>query len=119
MEPLQDIVDRLAAWASQHDLTQEAMLGCQKWFASEGGSIDGWAAADIRAVFRSHCLCFTSGLLPYPYVVTQLDLYAPGDEEVGYYRLVTTLEGRVEDDYFVIDRSKQEHLGRVSGRDAA
>ncbi len=122
MEPLHDIVDRLAAWASQHDLTQQAMRGWVECFANEGGTINGWSVADIQAVFRSHSFYFESALLSYRYVVTCLDLYAAGveaDEELGQYRLITTLEGQVVDDYLVIDLSKQEHLGRVSGQDAA
>jgi hypothetical protein len=124
MDTLHGIVKHLSEWASERRLVQEAMRGCERWFVNESGTIDGWAVADIRMAFRSQSLCFVSGLLSYPYFVTSLDLFASGEETEGFstigeYRLITRLDGEVDDDYLILDRSRQEHLWRLSGRHAA
>ena len=118
MGALDDIAGGLAAWAVEQGLIEKAEQHCDRWFANEGGTIDGWAGTELRKEFRSHCLCFESALLPYAYVVTRLDLYAPADWQVGHYRLITALSGEAQDDYLVIEQDKQEYLRRVSEQPA-
>jgi hypothetical protein len=109
MDTLDGIAEKLAAWATEYRLVQEAIQGCQQWFVTEGGTINGWTLADFQMVFHSHYLCFTSDL-PYPYIITRLDLHTSRGEAIGQYRLITTLAGEVEDDYLVLDQSKHEYL---------
>lgn len=103
MEDLNAIVDRLAAFAREHDLVAQAVVGCSKFLrntAEENGLPPGLRPADVRAEFRSHSLTFESSSLSHPFVSTRLDLYA-GEDEVGWYKRVVRLDGRAEDDYLV------------------
>jgi hypothetical protein len=103
MEDLHHIVDRLAEFARRHDLIARAKDGCSKFLRNIAGENDlprGWSLTDVRQEFRAHTLTFESNVLSYPFVVTQLDLYA-GEDEIGWYKLVVRLDGQAEDDYLV------------------
>jgi hypothetical protein len=90
----------LAQLAQRQDLIEQAREGCARWLQNEGRDIH-YALSDVRLAFRSHALCFAHARLPYPYVETRLDLLI-ADQEIGYYRLITRLDGSVDDDYFVL-----------------
>jgi hypothetical protein len=57
---------------------------------------------DVQAEFRTQSLYFKNSLLSSPYIDTTVDLVAHG-ERIGYYRLITMLDGTTDDDYFVIE----------------
>jgi hypothetical protein len=42
------------------------------------------------------------------YIDTHIDLVASNNQTVGYYRLITTLDGEADDDYFVLEISKDD-----------
>ena len=86
---------------------------------TEGGALGDWAGAELGKSSARTRLCFETALLPYAYVVTRLDLFAPDGREVGHYRLVATLAGEAEDEFLVIEQDKPEYLRRVSAPHAA
>ena len=103
MKDLTTIVNRLGEFGRQHDLIARAKDGCWKFLrntASENSLPRGLIPSDVRAEFHSHSFTFESSLLSYPFVATQLDLYA-GEEEIGGYRLIVRLDGEADDDYLV------------------
>lgn len=110
-----ELVAALAALASAQNLRGRAFEGCGRWLrdGAENG-LGGWSADEIEPRFASCSLVFAHGLLGRPFVDTRLDLCvrdpsgvcAGGSRPVGYYRLITRLDGTDEDDYFVIDVHK-------------
>lgn len=114
----EELVAALAALASQQNLRSQAVEGCDKWLragAEEGADgLGGWAAEEIVPRFASCSLVFEHGILDYPFIETRLELYVQDDSGVcfrdlrpiGYYRLITLLDGTADDDYFVIETSK-------------
>jgi hypothetical protein len=111
----EEVVAALTALAAAQDLRRRAFDACRKWIrdgAAEGpDGLRGWSAEEIEPHFRSCALYFESGILEYPFVATRLDLcvrddsgtYFRGLRPVGFYRLITRLDGSDEDDYFVLD----------------
>lgn len=79
----------------------------------------GLASADVQAVFERCALVFTHGILSHPFVETRFGLYVADSEAVwfrglrpvGHYRLITRLDGTVEDDYLVLDPPQQAEPG--------
>jgi hypothetical protein len=101
-QPLQDIIARLTEHATGHDLVARAMNGCRNWFLQEPGSLP-YALSDVRIEFASQALYFSSALLSYPYIDTRLRLFV-SEREIGYYRLITLLDGTDDDDYLVFEQ---------------
>ena len=58
--------------------------------------------ATIRFERQSQMFAFYNPQLPYPYIVTTLGLFV-GTRAIGDYRLITRLDGTVDDDYLVFD----------------
>ena len=89
-------------------LLARAQSGFRAWIDeatddNEGDLPDGWLYSELSADFQSAALCFQSALLSYPYVDTRLRIMRNG-VQVGHYRFITTLDGKEDDDYFVIDQ---------------
>lgn len=102
------IIAQLEAHANAHDLigrTEQGFLAC---FLNQGGAIDGWTAADLRTEFRSHELAFLHATND-PYIETTLRLFAVNEPliQVGYYSLITSLDGKDQDDYLVFNSAKR------------
>ena len=114
----EELVVALATLAVNQDLRRRAFDGCREWLSEDAGAgpsgLGGWSAEEIEAHFGYCSLVFDHGLLGYPFVDTRLDLYVQdgsgmyirGLRPVGYYRLITRLDGTPDDDYFVIESSK-------------
>lgn len=106
MDDLSEIVNRLTEHARSYQLAERATDGCALLLLNnqeqENGLPEGMSISAIEIRFGSHALFFDKTVLSYPYIVTHLDLLAD-DERVGFYKLITSLEGQVEDDYLVFD----------------
>jgi hypothetical protein len=105
MDELADTVNRLAEHARSYKLAERAADGCALFVRNEeaeSGLPGGLKAAEVEVSFRSHALYFDSSLLGYPYITTRLDLMARG-EQVGFFKLITDLDGQVVDDYLVFE----------------
>ena len=103
MKELNTIVDHLAAFAREQKLVARSLEGCSLLLRNEAKGNRLPRRLDPAAVkmnFRSHSLTFESGMLSFPYISTQLDLYVE-TEEIGWYKLVVRLDGENEDDYLV------------------
>jgi hypothetical protein len=110
-----ELIPALAALASTQNLRGRAYEGCGEWLRDgSGDDLGGWSAEEIEPHFRSCSLVFDHGFLDYPFVSTLLELCIPDTSGVcfrnlrviGSYRLITRLDGTVDDDYFVIDVPK-------------
>jgi hypothetical protein len=113
MEKPNAIVVTLVEFARDHDLIARAKHGCAVYLensANDGDLPPGSESSDLRMEFRSHSLTFESSLLGYPYIATLLNLYV-GDKEVGWYKLIVCLDGRVDDDYLVFYPTPGEDRG--------
>ncbi len=97
-----EIILELKKLAQSQKLVDHAIQSCLAWLDDEESLPSGWSPAEIKCEFKSHSLCFEHSLLSYPFVVTHLRLFR-NEDEVGYYKLITTLDGKVDDDYFVIE----------------
>lgn len=98
-----DVIERLSQLATQQGLLGRAREGCAQWFINEPEDIP-YTLDVVRMEFDFQSLVFKSALSGrpiYPYIATQLRLYV-GDDEIGYYRLITLLDGTDDDDYFVL-----------------
>ena len=51
--------------------------------------------------FINHKFCFKSSLVNYPYIETTFQLIVEA-ENMGNYRLITLLDGTIENDYYEI-----------------
>ena len=103
------LAQRLTLWAEKQNLLEKALQGLAKCFENEGGIIDGWTIAEMRPQFRDHALCFSSALYSYPFVKTTFHLFSPDDIHSGEYRLLTTLDGEIDDDFLLLDVTKSEY----------
>ena len=76
------------------------------------GVISGnsWAAEDEKnrelletseLAFKSHKFCFKSSSLDYPFFESTYQFFKD-DEELGLYRIFTSLQGEAVDDYYEI-----------------
>jgi hypothetical protein len=110
MNELADAVNLLSRHAHAYQLEERAHDGCALFIGNterESGLPSGLSASDVEARFRSHALFFESSLLGYPYITTQLDLLAGGGQ-VGFYKLITDLDGQVVDDYLVFEGAEAD-----------
>lgn len=112
---VEDLVTRVSSLASAMNLRERAIDGYKKWITnshSDGQDcLDGWAEEEIELQFTSCSLVFAHDLLDYPFIDTRLqlnvrDLNGLNSLPIGYYRLITLLDGTDDDDYFVIDSPK-------------
>ena len=71
----------------------------------------GRKLSDIKLHFDKQSLMFKHDILSYPYIDMQIGLYVDDPkgfyfrdlEPVGTYRLITTLDDKVDDDYLMLD----------------
>lgn len=73
--------------------------------------LKGWKLADIHLRFARHALIFEHSRLPYAFLETRIVLYVHDptssdnnhEQPIGEYRLITLLDGTIDDDYLVLD----------------
>jgi hypothetical protein len=100
----EDVLERLNRHAEELRLVQRAIDGhTATWANMDADDLQDYPFRfeEVRTKQPQHQLVFKPGILSYPYVRTTLDLFV-GEYQVGYYTLVTLLDGEVDDDYFVI-----------------
>lgn len=116
---MEHIVAQLQVWAEQYHIVAMAHTACQQALHNsmredeELGLVPlcGWHYQDIHLQFDSQALVFSSSRLSYPYIDTRIGLYVRTDRRyyhegkcpIGYYRLITLLDGTIEDDYLVVE----------------
>lgn len=119
---LEAVAAELWDWSSQHDLVKVAIASARVSlhnYAQEETAAGLKPALDYEQLlleFDKQSLVFKSGILSYVYIDTQIGLYLRdeagvhfrGLKPVGYYRLITLPNGRVENDYLVFD--PQHHI---------
>lgn len=99
----------LTKHADDHRLVQRAEAGFKAWVegAIAEGAVDlpkGWDYSQLTTQLASLNLCFRPESVDYPFVDTRLNILRQGTR-VGYYRLITGMDGSEIDDYFVISES--------------
>ena len=99
-----DIIEQLQQHARLHDLDGVAVEGIRKWLNDPDSHPlpNNLNPNQVKAAFASRWLCFEPKLVSYPYIDTRYDLLH-GDSVIGYYRLITLLDGKIDDDYFVFE----------------
>lgn len=116
---LLDVLKQLEELSRNQKLIEQALESCKKSLDScfkedeEMGfkPLKGWRLEEIKMVFEKQSLVFKHGILSYPYIDTQIGLYVDDSTKIywndlcpiGCYRLITHLEGEVDDDYLVLD----------------
>jgi hypothetical protein len=95
---------------------REALLNCAVEERELGlQELGGWSIEEIELHFDKCSVVFSHGVLNHPYIDTQIGLYIKDDggvvfrnlNPIGTYRLITMLDGEINDDYLVIDREKK------------
>jgi hypothetical protein len=84
--------------------------------------LNGFELAEIIPRFDKQSLVFSHDVLDYPYIETQIGLYIKDSLlgqfrnliPIGTYRLITTLDGMVDDDYLEITETKADITNRNS-----
>ena len=117
-----EILDRLQNWSSESCLIELAFEGCRKSMivcAKEDEALGlkplhGWDMESIQLHFDKQSLVFNHGILSYPHLDTQIGLYVENPfyhkdlKPIGHYRLITTLDGKIDDDYFVLEEGNED-----------
>jgi hypothetical protein len=106
-EEFRGIVKQLTGLAVQQDLASRAMDSCANRFRHDAGQLT-FTLEDVHMQLYSHSLFFQSAHISNPFIATRLTL-SINDKEIGYYRLITSLDGSVDDDYLVLE--DEYHLG--------
>jgi len=99
-----EIIERLQEHASLHGLASVAAEGIRKWLANgEAEPLPGGVSPNhVTWHFASRWLCFEPESFPDPFIDTRFTLFKD-DQRIGYYRLITLLDGETYDDYFVLE----------------
>jgi hypothetical protein len=95
------VIEQLQQHAKVHRLDEIALDAIRKWIDDDDSELKS-IAEEIEARFSSRWLCFEPEIVDYPYIDSRFDLYHQG-KRIGYYRLISMLDGRIEDDYFVVE----------------
>lgn len=100
-EAMQDIVERLLILSQSQRLIEHAQGGYALWYANESDEMP-YKPEEVQMAFWRQTLYFQPGsrVQLKPYIDTALKMVAQG-QEFGYYRLITSLDGTVDDDYLV------------------
>lgn len=96
---MQDIVERLVCLSKSQRLIEEAKGGYAGWYANESDEMP-YKPEEVQMEFWRQTLYFQPGSYVQlrPYIATALKMVVQ-DQEFGYYRLITSLDGTVDDDY--------------------
>lgn len=114
---LEDIIKQLRDWSEERSLIEEAYEYCRTSLENneqedkEAGLTARWLLGDIQLHFDKQSLVFKHGIFSHPFVDTQIGLYVAAENKgwlrdiqpIGRYRLITSLDGQVEDDYLIFD----------------
>ncbi len=124
-EILTTFVEYLNSYAAEQNLISQARAGCdlalhnceQEDKALGIRPLRGWRREVILIRFIKHALVFKYEGHSLPYIETVLELYVespkrrsasiPFEWPIGYYRLITMLDGRVDDDYLVLENDAE------------
>ena len=128
MDTIEEAVAALAALSTEQGLRERALaLGREvlETTAADERQLDlpqlaGWSPEEIELRFERCALVFRHASIEYPFVDTQiglfakvdgaedlgLDLEADGLTRIGSYRLITRLDGEVDDDYLEFEVEK-------------
>ncbi len=101
MKDIENSINYLNDLSEKLNLESLAFEGAQNWVSSiefDGGKSD---IRDYKFRFSSHKLCFKCESFDYNYIETVLDVIYQ-DEEIGYYKLVSMLNGEPTDDMLVV-----------------
>lgn len=93
----EEVIDYLNTLAQQQHLIERASEICDEQIISQGGSFNDCKLENLQKRFRSHCLVFKSGLVPYTFIKTHFDLYTLDNKYIGYFSLVTNIDGTLVD----------------------
>jgi len=114
---LEDIVKQLQDWSKEQSLVEQAFKYCRtslennKREDKEAGLTARWKLSDIQLHFDKQSLVFKHRVFSHPFVDTQIGLYVAAESKgwfrdlqpIGRYRLITSPDGQVEDDYLIFD----------------
>jgi hypothetical protein len=105
---IDDILTFLHQSSEKHNLVERAKLGVRAWWDNEEDLAEySFGYDDLRIEFKFQALAYRHAMLNYPYIDTTLALIA-GDRDIGYFSLITGLDGSVIDDYLVLDELRSE-----------
>src|SRR5436305_11754687 len=126
---MEGIAERLRQWSEESGIVEKALENCKVSLANCAEEdkqigeqpLKGWELEQIRLEFDKQSLVFKHGILSYPYIDTEIGLYVDDPEgiyfrhlkPIGSYRLITTLDGEVNDDYLVLDEWADGRRARV------
>lgn len=113
-----DIIDYLTIWSEKHGLIETAIKSCKKSLENSIKedqklclvALGGFSMDDIHLHFAGQSLVFKHNILEYPFVETTIELcisdvegvYLLDRKPIGRYRLITKLDGEIDDDYLEI-----------------
>ncbi|MFT7056583.1 MAG: hypothetical protein ACJAR3_002219 [Roseivirga sp.] len=92
VESLLKVIDSEAIYS----MAKEAVIS---WAAEDSKNRDMLVTSELT--FKSHKFCFKSSSLDYPFFESTYQ-FVKEDEELGLYRIFTSLQGEAVDDYYEI-----------------
>lgn len=97
------LVQVLQKAATAQSLSERAMDACKHVLAASELHPLGWDIEETHLELKRIAMVFQNTKLGYPYIETTLTINVHGNR-VGTYRLITLLNGEVDDDYLSLDK---------------
>ena len=113
---IRDIVSDQQLVEKTLKLCQKSLKDCEEGdIEVEDTPLNGFECKEIQLLFDKQSLVFAHDVLDYNYIETQIGLYVKDRHDIhfrgiipiGTYRLITTIDGKVEDDYLVFSETKE------------
>lgn len=101
-------IHQLDQLQQQLQLEEKALQNVKQWVQNDECEIDSTITEKFRYHFKHHKLCFKHASLSYHYIETTYTI-SYEENEVGYYSLFTTIEGKAVDDQLEITDKSLQH----------
>jgi hypothetical protein len=98
---IDELIVYLTKIYSNDKFIKESAKGIDIWLKDKDNIPSNIKVEDIKVKYRSQNLCFSDNLLNKAYITTFYELYF-NEKEIGYYKLISNIDGTPDDDYFVI-----------------
>ncbi|MDJ1496057.1 hypothetical protein QNI19_24185 [Cytophagaceae bacterium DM2B3-1] len=123
-ESIQQYLNELS---EKYELVNVAMEGCQTWIDEtwkerDIASFGGFAKEELKLAFDQHDFVFNHYFWQRLVIRTRIGIYvndtakvwARNLKPIGYYEMETDEQGQTIDDWFVIEKEKEDELNIIS-----
>lgn len=101
---IDQIAKELLVIAKEQQLKERCFQSYEESLRLDPAIMKGIEERNARPYFWSHRLTFDHAFVPQPMIETQFRI-SSNEQEIGYYSLITEIDGSVNDDILVIHDS--------------